>query len=187
MEHTHDLNAMTDEEILAYSQVHPDAFEFLVARYQQAFLERARFIVKTVDEAEDVVQDTFVRIYRFAPRFRGEAGTFRSWGMTILMNVARTRYQRQMKERSRSTQLTPEHYESLAEPSSKEAVQAKDIVERALPLLSKDAASILRLAYIEDLPYQEIAQRTGIQVGAVKTRVHRAKKELKRIIGSLAI
>lgn len=178
---------MSDEEILVYSQSHPDAFEVLVSRYQHTFLERARFIVKTTDEAEDVVQDTFVRIYRFAPRFRGESGTFRSWGMTILMNVARTRYQRQAKERSRSVLLTPEHYESLAEPSQKEAVQAKDIVERALPLLSKDAAHILRLAYLEDLPYQEIASREGLQVGAVKTRVHRAKKELRRIIGSLAI
>src|SRR3989344_4136990 len=107
MDHVYDLTALSDEELLARS-------------------------VKSRDEAEDVVQEAFIRIYRFAPKFDGESGTFRAWAVTILMNVARTRYQKQATARGRFAPLTPEHYESLAAPSPKDAAYAKDAIERAL-------------------------------------------------------
>ena len=182
--HIHEL---TDEELLLYAQKHPSAFEFLVARYQQTFLHRALAVIRDKDDAEDIVQDAFVRIYRFAPRFSGEHGTFKAWGMTILMNIARTRYQKRSKEWTRTASLTQEHYESLPEYDRQDALQAKDIIERALVCLPEDVAHILRLAFLDELPYQQIAEREGISVGAVKTRVHRAKKQLKNTIGSIDI
>lgn len=185
MDQVYDLNALSDEELLARSISAPSAFEILVTRYQRQFLDRAGYIVKSRDEAEDVVQEAFVRIYRFAPRFDREAGKFSAWAMTILMNVARTRYQRQATSRGRVAPLTPEHYESLAAPSQKEAMYAKDTIERALEKAPPEAAVILRFAYIDELPYDEIATRLAISVGAVKTRVHRAKKLLRDIIGTI--
>lgn len=187
MEYVHDLTEMSDEALLSHSTTHPSAFEILVARYQSHFLERALYIVKTKDDAEDVVQDAFVRIYRFAPRFNESMGSFKSWAMTILMNVARSRYQKKAKEWKRSASLTQEHYEALPAPSEKDALQAKDIITRALEHVPEDIARILRLAFIEELPYSVIAEREGIQVGAVKTRVHRAKKVLKETIGDIKI
>ena len=143
MEHAQNLTTMTDEGLLVHSLHNPSAFELLVARYQHAFLERATYILKDRDEAEDAVQDTFVRIYRFADRFNGEAGTFKSWATTILMNVARTKYQKKATAWKRTAPLSQEHYESLAAPSQKEAVQAQDIIERALEHVPKDVARIL--------------------------------------------
>lgn len=185
MDQVYDLNALTDEELLARSLAAPSAFEILVTRYQSAFLLRAGYVVKSRDEAEDVVQEAFVRIYRFAPRFDGEAGTFRAWAMTILMNVARTRYQKQAKDRGRVAPLLPEHYESLAAPKADDAAYAKDTVERALKEAPEDVALILKLAYIDGLPYQQIAEHLEVSIGAVKTRVHRAKKLLRDIIGTI--
>lgn len=183
MEHVSSLQQMTDEELLLNSLKKPDLFEILVSRYQRQFLERATFVVKDRDEAEDIVQDTFVRIYRFAPRFRGEEGTFKAWGTTILMNVARTRYQKKAKSWARFAPLTPEHYESLKDDSlDVDASYAKDELERAFLLMDEETANILKQAYIENVPYQEIAEKEGISVGAVKTRVHRGKKVLRDIV-----
>lgn len=187
MDHVQDLNNLSDEVLLERSLKEPQAFEVLVTRYQKDFLNRASFVVKSRDVAEDVVQDTFVRIYRFAPRFKESHGTFKAWAMTILMNVARTRYQKQAKEWGRTSTLEPEHYESLAAPSEKDAILAKDTIERALEKAPQEVASLLRLAFIEGLSYEEIAEREGVTVGAIKTRVHRGKKVLRTIITELDI
>lgn len=181
----HELASLSDEALLEHSLKKPSAFEILLARYQKTFFERARFIVKDADEAEDVVQETFVRIYRFAPKFNGDAGTFKAWAMTILMNVARTKYQKQAKQWARHASLTPEHYESLASPNDTEAVHAKDIIERAFQFLPEDVSVLLKAAYIDGLSYKEIAEREGVSEGAIKTRVHRAKKVLRGIVGEV--
>jgi len=187
MKHVHiqDLNTLGDEQLLAYSLKSPGAFELLVIRYHKQFLERALYIVKSRDDAEDVVQDTFIRVYRFAPRFDGAKGTFKSWAMTILMNVARTRYQKKAKERGRIAPLSSEHYESLPAHSEKEAAQAKDIIERAFTLVPHDVVRILKLAFVERMPYRDIAKQEHTTEGAVKIRIHRAKKLLNRIIGTI--
>lgn len=185
MDQIYDLNAFSDEDLFERSLSSPSAFEILVSRYQRTFLERAQYVVKSKDEAEDVVQEAFVRIYRFAHRFEPRSGTFRAWAMTILMNVARTRYQAQARNRARVAPLTPEHYESLADPSGDDTFYAKDAVERALTKAPEDVAAILRLAYLEELPYREIAEKLEVSVGAVKTRVHRAKKLLRDILGTV--
>ncbi|MBV9349823.1 MAG: RNA polymerase sigma factor [Patescibacteria group bacterium] len=180
-----DGQGKTDEELLALSLSHPKAFEELIFRYQAQFLARAQAILKTRDAAEDAVQDTFVRIYRFAPRFKGEHGSFRAWSLTILMNVARTHYRKGSRDREEVALLDPEHYESLPGPDvteSADAVYAKEVLAKALPKVSKEAARILTLAYLKDLPYKEIATELDISVPAVKTRVHRAKAEMRKII-----
>lgn len=187
MDHVQDLQQLSDEALLGCSLKNPHAFEVLVARYQKDFLNRAFFVVRSMDEAEDVVQDTFVRIYRFAPRFKESHGTFKAWAMTILMNVARTRYQRQVKDRGRVAPLEPEHYESLAAPSQKDASLARDTIERALKHAPDEIAVLLRLAFIDGLSYEEIAEIEGVTIGAIKTRVHRGKKVLYSIITKLEL
>lgn len=181
-----DLNADSDEELLALSISKPSAFELLISRYQSQFLARAQGVLRSRDAAEDAVQDAFVRIYRFAPRFDAENGSFRAWSLTILMNVARTHYRKAARDRGEVALLDPEHYESLADPDAVtgegDKAYAREVVAKALPKVSKDVAEILSLAYLEDLPYKDIAEKLGISVPAVKTRVHRAKAELRKFI-----
>ena len=174
-----ELQALTDEELLLHSLKSPSAFEVLMARYQREFLNRAHAVVKSRDVAEDVVQETFVRIYRFATKFNRSSGTFRSWSLTILMNVSRTQYQKHVRERGMFADLKDEHYESLAGPDTHGDFLDKDEVQRLLAEVDADTAEILTLAYIEGLPYEEIATRKGTTVGAVKARVHRAKSTVR--------
>jgi len=180
------VHEMTDEELLKHSLDAPSSFEVLMIRYQREFLNRAHAVVKSRDEAEDVVQETFVRIYRFAPKYKPENGSFRSWSLTILMNVARTRYQKQAKERGTFAHLEDEHYVSLADPvSAHDEYLDKEEVKRVLSKVDDETARILTLAYIDDLPYQEIAQKEGTTVGAIKARVHRAKIAVRNALGEV--
>jgi RNA polymerase sigma factor (sigma-70 family) len=131
-----DTQPLSDEALLEMSLSKPSAFEALVTRYQSQFLSRAQAVLRDRDRAEDVVQETFVRIYRFAPRFSAAQGNFRSWSLTILMNVARTHYQKTARDRGHTAPLEPEHYESLADNSihAKEGNEAyaKEVVTKAL-------------------------------------------------------
>lgn len=171
-----DISQLSDEQLLEHSLEHPSAFEVLMLRYQHEFLNRAHAVVKSRDDAEDVVQEAFVRIYRFAPKFSPKSGSFRSWSLTILMNVARTRYQKQVKERGTFAMLEDAHYESLPDPvDSHGDFLNKDEVMVVLGRVDEDTAEILTLAYLEGLPYEEIAERKNTTVGAIKARVHRAK------------
>ena len=178
-----ELQELTDEEILARSLSAPHVFEILMVRYQREFLSRAQAVVKSRDDAEDVVQEAFVRMYRFGPKFSTASGTFRSWSLTILMNVARTRYQKHAKERGYVADLEDSHHESLKDPVSQhDEYVDKDEVSSVLGLVDAETAEILTLAYIEDLPYQEIAERKQTSVGAIKARVHRAKAAVRQAL-----
>ena len=183
-----DTEPLTDEALLELSLSSPSAFETLIARYQTQFLSRAQSVTGSRDTAEDVVQDAFVRIYRFAPRFRGEEGSFRAWSLTILMNVARTHYRKAAKERGQMAPLDPDHYESLKDDSILEREgheeYAKEVIAKALSRAPKEVATILELAFIKDLPYKDIAVELGLSVAAVKTRVHRAKAVMRDIMNN---
>lgn len=176
---------LTDEELLRLSLKKPDVFETLMIRHQREFLSRAQAVVKSRDDAEDVVQETFVRMYRFAPKFSEASGSFRAWSITILMNVARTRYQKVAKERGTFAKLEDEHYVSLPDTarSQNEDYMDKEEVKRVLGKVDQETAEILTLAYIEGLPYEEIAELKSISVGAVKARVHRAKLAVRNAVG----
>jgi RNA polymerase sigma-70 factor (ECF subfamily) len=184
----HGLSTLSDEALLELSLSSPPAFEMLISRYQRQFLSRAQSVTGSRDTAEDVVQDAFVRIYRFAPRFKGEEGSFRAWSLTILMNVARTHYRKTARERDHIAPLQPDHYETLQDRTivEKEGHEgyAREVIDKALAKAPDDVAQILRLAFIDDLPYKDIAEELGLSIAAVKTRVHRAKAVMRDIIGT---
>lgn len=184
-----DYTTLTDEDLLRQSLKNPSAFDVLMRRHQREFLLRAQAVVKTRDEAEDVVQETFIRMYRFAPKFSEANGTFRAWSVTILMNVARTKYQKNARERGVFAKLEDEHFVSLAEVgrSSHDAYLDADEVRRVLNRVDAATAEILRLAYLEGLPYEEIAVLLDTTPGAVKARVHRAKMTARNLLGETQV
>ena len=102
-----DVKNLPDEEILAISLVSPSVFEILVDRYQSAFLRKAGSIVKRKEEAEDATQETFVKIYLNAKKFKKEkAGdSFKNWAYKILVNCAISRYGKLKKEMLASSPL----------------------------------------------------------------------------------
>src|SRR3990167_8752258 len=106
-----------DEEILRKSLRDPSQFKILVARYQEPFLRKAWGIVRKQEDAEDIVQEAFVKIYRYGANFQKRAGiAFKSWAYKILMNTAFTHYQDIKKKSSSVEYLDPILYDEGEKP-----------------------------------------------------------------------
>ncbi len=181
---TEGLEEASDEEILRLSQENPDVFVVLVGRYEDAFLRKARSILFTKEDAEEIVQDTFTRIYVYANRYKAQEGaSFSSWAYAILTRLAFTRYQKLRKHRARTQELDPEVYERIRDESEfLEDLSIRSEVLVALSRLPEAASRVLRLQFIEGKSQEEIALLESSTVSAVKTRVHRAKKLFKEAI-----
>lgn len=172
----------TDEEILMRSRSEPWLFAVLLERYQDAFLRKAKTVLYNEQDAEEVVQDTFTKIYVHAAKFEPREGAkFSSWAYTILMNTAFTRYQKLVKEGKRTLHLDPEIWELQGTEANHSGFEEKkDAVTRILELLPEHFAYVLRLHYIERWSHKDIAKETGESVGTVKARVHRAKAAFRQ-------
>ncbi|MES2994428.1 MAG: RNA polymerase sigma factor [Patescibacteria group bacterium] len=181
---TEGLEEASDEEILRLSRENPDAFAILVTRYEAPFLRKARSILFTKEDAEEIVQDTFTRIYVYADRYKAQEGaSFSSWAYAILTRLAFTRYQKLRKHRARTQELDPEVYERIRDESEfLEDLSVRSEVLVALSKLPEAASRVLRLQFIEGKSQEEIALLESSSVSAVKTRVHRAKKLFKEAI-----
>ncbi|MDP2655317.1 MAG: sigma factor, partial [bacterium] len=104
-----ELSTLTDAEILARSEREPDLFALLVHRYEAALLRRARTILKSPEDAEEVVQDAFTKMYLYADKYHAQEGaSFSSWMYTILNRVAYTKYRAKSIERGKRAELEPE-------------------------------------------------------------------------------
>ena len=89
---------LKDEEILALSIKRPELFSKLVDKYQDAFLRKAKRVLGDRSEVEDVVQETFTKIYLYSSKFQTQEGaSFSSWAYKILMNTTFTQYQKLKK------------------------------------------------------------------------------------------
>ncbi len=178
-----DLSVLTDAEILVRLKRNPSLFALIVRRYEQPFLRRARAIVRDPRDAEEIVQDTFTKIYLYADRYEPQTGaSFSSWAYTILNRVAYTKYTSRRKESRTRVDLEPEHLESLPDTqiSFFEELSVRNEVLAVLAKLPEKAARLLRLQFLEGKTQEEIATAERLSVSAVKTRVHRAKKLFRK-------
>ena len=156
-------NQYKDEEILAASLEQPALFKVLVDRYQEAFIRKALGILKSQEEAEDVVQETFVKIYRYGGKFRKIEGIeFKSWAYRILVNTAISRY-RQISKKWQAESANPLDLELASERnlSTEDIVlesETKSIAADLISRLPKHLARLVSLYYLEDKSYKDIAK-----------------------------
>ena len=143
-------------------------------------------------DAEEIVQETFVRAFRGAPRFRHEA-SLGTWLHTIATNIARSRYQywRRRKRHVTFSLDTPSQEEihtaildaiAIATTTAASEAEQNDLVERierGMARLSARDRQILRLRNGQQAPYAEIARTLGIKMGTVKSRILRARERLR--------
>lgn len=179
---TDNAEVLSDEEVLARSRKEPWLYAVLLERYQDAFLRKARSIVRNELDAEEVVQDAFTKIYVYADRFEVRDGAkFSSWAYRILMNTAFTRYQKKIKEGQRVVNIDPEFEQMLGERKDHSGFEEKrDAIERVLAKLPGHFVYVLRLHYLEHWSHADIAQETGETVGTIKARIHRAKDSFRK-------
>ncbi len=153
------------------------AFELLIARHQHSVYNLALRFLKDSDEAEDIAQDTFIRIYKAAATYTPDA-KFTTWLYTIVrnlcFNVLRTRRQAVIVSvEDEALPELPAKNEDPVERISREQVREK--VMHAVSILPENMRLAVIMSKYHGLSYEEIAGIMGCSVNAIKLRVHRAK------------
>ncbi len=157
----------------------PHAFEELVELTRRRVYTLALRLIGDRHEAEDVAQEAYVRAFRALGGFREDA-RFETWLYRIVANTAMTH----LRRRGRFGDLVAEGQERLVEPEVRptDEVVARDEVSRALAQLTLGQRTVLVLKDMYGLSCEEIGDHMGVSEGAVKVRLHRARKRLKDVI-----
>ena len=172
------------------------AFDELVSRHQQSVINAAAYYLGNYEDALEVAQESFLKAWKAVSGFEGKA-SFRTWLLRITLNTARSFHShRTALKRSGSTATISMSTSSGAEDegdreiadSSEEPHQLAEkkelgeVIEKAIGSLQEDARRIIILRDILGESYQAIAGEEGLTLGTVKTRVHRARLELRVIL-----
>jgi RNA polymerase sigma-70 factor (ECF subfamily) len=177
-----DNEPLSDEAVLRASKLKPWLFSVLVERYEAAFMRKVSRIVRDSRDVEEVVLDTFTKIYVHADSFESQPGAqFSSWAYRILMNTAFTRYQKLIKEGQRFSNIEPDFEQFIGASTPDSAIEeGRDGVERILVRLPEHFSYVLRLHYLERWSQEDIAISTNENVGTIKARIHRAKEAFRK-------
>ena len=164
------------------------AFRALVERYQRRVVQLALAMTKDADEAMDIAQETFVRVHRYLPSFKGDSSFF-TWTYRIAMNLCLDAQRRKGRlERVDVEQRDEAEIEAAMDPPSaalagpqRQALNAelRDRIEEALASLSDNHRAILLLREVEGLSYEDLAKVLGIRKGTVMSRLFHARLKMQ--------
>lgn len=175
---------MKDEDILLASLKEPAVFEILVERYQEPLLRAAWRVVRGREEAEDIVQEAFVKMYKNAEKFQKYEGIeFKSWAYKVTINTAITHYRKLKRGEFLSEDPTvfEEPHPEFADARFSAISDTRAVVTKVLDGMPEHLRSVLRRYYLEDKPYKTIAQEEKISIPTLKMRLFRAKRLFKKM------
>ncbi len=152
----------------------------LVERYRDRLGRYAVRMLGNVADAEDALQDTFVRGYRSLARCTNPEG-FGAWLFGILVNRCRT-YAAQRARRQAMVMLDESAVASASVAHSEDRDAWREAITWAVDQLNPDQREAFLLKYVEELSYEEMQKLTGTRIPALKMRVFRAREELRRLL-----
>lgn len=170
------------------------AFEELMRRYQRPLAGFLARLTGSVDAAQDLAEETFVRVWQSAPRYRPSA-KFTTWLFTIASRLATDHARRAQVRRAVSFDAPAAGDEraladTLADtgsPADQQVAreQTAALVRTAMQELPLEQRTALALCEFENLSYADAAQAMGCSVKSVELRIYRAKQTLREILGRL--
>jgi RNA polymerase sigma-70 factor (ECF subfamily) len=164
------------------------AWHELVSRHTRRVFGVAYRFTGLVEEAEDLTQDVFIKVYQNLHRYQSNDGAFTTWLTTVARNQAIDHYRRKREERVRRTD-DPTLIDVVPAPGGGpqgdlERAERVELVRRGLRALPAELREPLLLCDIHGMAYTEVAQTLRIPLGTVKSRINRGRLELaKRLMG----
>jgi RNA polymerase sigma-70 factor (ECF subfamily) len=160
-------------------------FEKAVLPHLNAAYNLARWLTRNDHDAEDVVQDAYLRALRFFGGFRGDDG--RAWLLAIVRNTCYD-FLRSHRPQELTEAFDEEVHTTVDDSQSPEVVVIRRadqaMVRRALEMLPLPLREVIILRELEGLSYKEIADAAGIKIGTVMSRLARARARLQQLLGS---
>ncbi|MDB5464751.1 MAG: polymerase sigma-70 factor,ECF subfamily [Phenylobacterium sp.] len=190
--HALDYAGLPEADLVAKAKAGDrEAFRAIMTRCNQRLFRIARAVVRDEAEAEDVLQEAYVRAFAAIAGFRGEAG-IATWLTRIVLNEAhgRLRRRRTMVEldelETAQTGAQVLDFPGMARSDDPEAdaarAQIRRILERAVDALPEPFRLVFILREIEELSAEETARHLDLKVETVKTRLHRARRRLRETL-----
>jgi RNA polymerase sigma-70 factor, ECF subfamily len=185
-----DANAELDRQLIqAVARGSGDALSELYDRHASIAYGLARRILPQPDVAEEVVQDVFAQVWRDAPRYERERATVAGWIVLLTRTRAIDRLRARKARPDQAAGVEPSAAPALVSTGrSPEAVTISEEevkqVRGALGELPEDQRTLVELAYYEGLTHTEIAERTGVPLGTVKTRLRTAMMALRMALSA---
>ena len=163
------------------------AFEPLVRKYQDRLVNALTHFLADGAAAQDLAQEAFLKAYVKIQDFRGDS-QFYTWLYAIARNLARIQ-RRSAARRGRTVSLDAEDGPAAFDPAGGEdpvrramSRDSERLVQEALQELEPEARWIVILRDVEGRDYEEVAEAAGIPVGTVKSRLHRARMQLRQLL-----
>ncbi len=194
-----ELKNRSDKELVeAFKAGRKEVFDELVRRHTQSLYHVAFGLLNDPQDAEEVVQDTFVRAYRALDKFRGDS-SFKTWINRIVMNLSRNKYH---WNRRRGSEVNLSLYQpgnTLGEdedreiplPDAKmkpdsmiETAELEKTVLQGFENLPEKLKEAMILRHVNDMSYENIAEALDCKVGTVKSRLSRGRELLKDFLAS---
>lgn len=168
------------------------AFELLVRRYQDAIINYIHFTISDYHRAEDLAQETFLRVFKNVSRYEPKA-SFKSWLYTIATNLSRneirnrsrrkTFYLEDLVDENEDVYYSEYMVDTRMQPDVLfEKKERQQIIKKAIKLLPENQGVALTLVTYQELSYEEISAILDCSVGAVKSLIHRARQNMKDIL-----
>ena len=173
-----------DEQVLVKraQQEDAEAFGHLVKVYQGQVYRLALHMGLSPDDAEEAAQEAFLAAWKGLPRFRGDS-RFSTWLYQLTTHAAIDLLRREKKYRDNADIEDVTLSDTAASPQEVvEKQEIRDAVQGALQVLSPQAREILLLRYQVELGYEEIGTVLGLPNGTVKSRINRAKAQLREVL-----
>jgi RNA polymerase sigma-70 factor (ECF subfamily) len=177
---------ITDEQLIArFQQGDVQAFDILVRRYKDQLLNFVFRFVGNRSDAEDIVQETFLRVYKNKHYYK-EIAKFSTWVYTIAGNLAKTELRRRKRHKIFSVSNFVNEERDFDIPDKEHGPDRKvdstiqeDIIQKAIEKLPAKFKEVIILRDIQGFAYEEISQILNIPLGTVKSRVNRGRLRLQ--------
>lgn len=183
------LRMMTDEELVVlYAKGNNNAFDILLSRYQSSIYSYINFIVHNKDLAEDIFQETFVKVIMTIKQNRyTESGKFKAWIMRIAHNLIIDNYRQERIENTISNdevEVDLFNNVKLCDDSIEDHMvrqQALKDVRKLVEFLPENQREVLVMRYYQDLSFKEIADITGVSINTALGRMRYALLNMRRM------
>ncbi len=158
------------------------AFQKLVQQYQRPLYNHIRNIVLNHDDTDDVLQNTFIKVYQYLSGFKGDSKLF-SWMYRIATNEAITFINQKAKRNGTTSEaLQTKLIENLQADVYFDGSEIQLKLQNAILLLPEKQQLVFKMKYFEELKYEEISEIVGTSVGALKASYHHAVKKIEEFM-----